>query len=103
MGKELTEAILNEVIEGMAIAIVGELVVAGGELLKTLRGDGGEIAGELGVLGEDHRSTSHKAVDQRLLTHHFSMVFMGVGKKEGPLREEERNGSGDGRNQILSF
>lgn len=55
----------------MAIAIVGELVVAGRELLKALSGDAGEIAGELSVLGEDHRATGHKAVDQRLLTHHF--------------------------------
>ena len=53
----------------MAIAVVGELVVAGGKLLEALRRDAGEVAGELGELGEDHRPSGHEAVDQRLLPH----------------------------------
>lgn len=64
-----TESVLDEIIEGVAIAIVCELVVRSGELLKALRGDASEITGELRVLDEDHRSSSHKAVDQRLLPH----------------------------------
>lgn len=65
----LTEAVFDEVIKGVAIAIVGELVVGGGKLLEALRGDGGEISGELCVVGENHSASSHEAVDQRLLPH----------------------------------
>ena len=53
----------------MAVAVVGELVVAGGELLEALRGDGGEVAGELRVLCQHHRAARHERVDQRLLPH----------------------------------
>ena len=53
----------------MAIAAVGELVVGGREFLETLRSDAGEISGEFSVFGEDHRSSRHEAVDQRLLPH----------------------------------
>jgi len=65
----LTVSVLDEVVEGVAIAIVGELVVGGGKLLEALGRDAREIAGELGVLGEDHRPSGHEAVDQRLLPH----------------------------------
>lgn len=53
----------------MAIAVIGKLVVGSRELLETLSRDAGEITGELGILGEDHRTTRHEAVDQRLLPH----------------------------------
>lgn len=46
----LTESFLYEVVEGVTIAVVGELVVRWRELLKTLGGDAGEIPRELGVL-----------------------------------------------------
>ena len=65
-----TESILDEIIEGVAIAIVGELIVRSRELLEALRGDASEISAETCILGDDHRSSSHKTVDQRLL-HHF--------------------------------
>ena len=68
-GLTVTEAIFDEVVEGVAIAVVGELVVGGGEFLEALRGDAREIASELGVLGHNHRSSGHEAVDQRLLPH----------------------------------
>ena len=55
----------------MAIAIVGELVVARGELLEALGRDVGEIAREFRVFREDHRPPCHEAVDQRLLPHFF--------------------------------
>jgi hypothetical protein len=64
-----TKAVFDEVIEGVAVAIVGELVVGSRELLKALGGDTGEISSKLRVLGENHRSPSHEAVDQRLLPH----------------------------------
>lgn len=37
--------------------------------MEALGGDVGEVAGELGVLGEDDRPSGHEAVDQRLLRH----------------------------------
>lgn len=70
-GGELTEAVLDEVVERVAVAVVGELVVAGGELGEALGGDGGEVAGELRVLGQDDRAAGHERVDQRLLPHGF--------------------------------
>ena len=68
-GERHTEAVIDEVIEGVCIAVVGELVVGGRKLLEALEGDGVEIAAEFGVLGEDHSSASHECVDQRLLAH----------------------------------
>lgn len=72
--RKLTESILNEIIESVTIAVVGELIVSSGEFLKALRRDSGEIPRELGVLRQDHRSTRYEAVDQRLLPH-FSSYF----------------------------
>ena len=67
--KGLTEAVFDEVVEGVAIQVVRELVVGGGEFLEALRGDTREIALELGVLSHNHRSSGHEAVYQRLLPH----------------------------------
>lgn len=53
----------------MCVAIVGELVVGGRELLKALEGDGVEVSAEFGVLRENHCSPRHERVDQRLLPH----------------------------------
>lgn len=72
----LTKSILNEVIEGVAVAVVGELVVGGGEFLEALRGDSVEVPGELGVLGQDDSPTRHEAVNQRLLAHFYSSVSL---------------------------
>jgi hypothetical protein len=66
---QLTEAILHEVIEGVAIAIVCEFVIARWKLLEALRGNGGEVTRELGVLHQDHCASRHKTIDQRLLPH----------------------------------
>lgn len=60
----LTKSILDKVIEGVTVAVVGELVVGGRQFLEALRSDSGEIPSELGVLGEDHRPTRDEAVDQ---------------------------------------
>lgn len=60
-------AIVDEVVEGVVIAAVGELVVGGREFLKALKGDGVEVSAEFGELGEDHGSTRDEGVDQRLL------------------------------------
>lgn len=67
--ERLTESILDEVVEGVPVAVVGKPVVARGELLEALRRDRVEVALELRVLGQDHRPTRHEAVDQRLLPH----------------------------------
>ena len=67
--EEPTESVFDEEVKGVAIAAVVELVVGGREFLEALRSDAGEIAGEFSVFGEDHRSSGHEAVDQRLLPH----------------------------------
>lgn len=53
----------------MAVAIVSELVVTRRKFLETLSSYAGEVSGELRVLSQYHRSSSHEAVDQRLLSH----------------------------------
>jgi len=58
----------------VAVAVVGELVVACGELHEALGGDGGEVAGELRVLGQYDRATGHERIDQRLLPHGYLFV-----------------------------
>lgn len=65
----------------MTVAVVGEFVVGGRELLEALQGYVGEVAGEVCVLSKDHRASRHKAVDQRLLTH----------KNANPTTDSERN------------
>ncbi|GMQ07943.1 hypothetical protein CsSME_00051915 [Camellia sinensis var. sinensis] len=65
----ISEAVFDEIVEGVAIAVVGELVVGGREFLEALRSDAREISGEFGEFGENHCSSSHEAVDQRLLPH----------------------------------
>ena len=65
----VTESIIDEVVEGVAVAVVGEPVVGGREFLEALCRHAGEVSGELGVLGEDHGAASHEAVDQRFLPH----------------------------------
>lgn len=65
----VTESVINEVVEGVAIAVVSELVVGGREFLEALRRHAGEVSGELGVLREDNGASSDEAVDQRLLSH----------------------------------
>ena len=63
-GENRTESIFNEVIEGMAIAIISKLVIGSGKFLKTLCSDASEIAFKLRVLRENHSSSRHKAIDQ---------------------------------------
>lgn len=69
--KRLTEAIFDEVIKRMTIAIVCKLVIRRRKLLETLCSDGCKISFEFGILGENHRTTSHEAVYQILLSHCF--------------------------------
>jgi hypothetical protein len=82
--KLLTESVLDEVVEGVAIAVVGELVVAGRELLQTLSRDGGEVAGELGVLGQHNRAPRHERVDQLLLPHRLGSARLGSAAPSPP-------------------
>ncbi|KAI3800479.1 hypothetical protein L1987_28570 [Smallanthus sonchifolius] len=63
----LTEAIFNKVIKGVSIAVICKLIVSFGKLLKALGSNGGEISGEVGVLGKNHGGSGYKTVDQRLL------------------------------------
>lgn len=68
----LTETIFDEVVEGIAVAVVGELIIAIArrrKFLQALWSNAGEVAGEISVVGEDHRVSRHEAEDQRLLPH----------------------------------
>jgi hypothetical protein len=38
-------------------------------VMRQVGGDGGEVAGELRVLGQYDRAAGHERVDQRLLPH----------------------------------
>ncbi|KAF8394171.1 hypothetical protein HHK36_020377 [Tetracentron sinense] len=70
-GFEVREGVAraSQIIEGVTVAVVSELVVGGRELLKALRSDAGEIASKFGEFSEDHGSSSNEAVNQRLLAH----------------------------------
>lgn len=72
-GKVLTKAIVNEIIEGMGVAVVSELVVGGREFLEALKSYGIEIPTEFRVLSENHSSAGNESVDQRFLAHFFLM------------------------------
>lgn len=48
--KNHTEAVINEVVKSVAVAIVSELVVARRKFLETLSSYAGEVSGELRVL-----------------------------------------------------
>jgi hypothetical protein len=64
-----TVTILDEKIEGMAVAGVDELLVGGREPLKALSRNRWEVASELRVLRQDHSASGHEAVYERFLTH----------------------------------
>lgn len=65
--EQLTKAIVNEVIEGVIIAVVGKLVVGRRKLLEALICNGVEVSTECCVLRQYYwrSSTSHQSVDQR--------------------------------------
>ena len=46
----ITESIMDVVVESVPVAVVVEAIVVRRELLQALRGDGGEVAGDLGVV-----------------------------------------------------
>lgn len=48
--KNHTEAVINEVVKSVAVAIVSELVVTRRKFLETLSSYAGEVSGELRVL-----------------------------------------------------
>lgn len=65
----ITIAILDKKIESVVVTVVGELIVRGRELLKALGSNRWEVASELSVLGQDHGSSGHEAVNESFLTH----------------------------------
>lgn len=65
----LTEAVFDEIVEGVAITVVGELVVAGRKLLKALSSYGSEISLEFGEFCKDYCSASDGSIDQGFLPH----------------------------------
>uniref|UniRef100_A0A7C8YJQ1 Uncharacterized protein n=1 Tax=Opuntia streptacantha TaxID=393608 RepID=A0A7C8YJQ1_OPUST len=70
----VSEAVVNEIVEGMAIAVVSELAARRREFLKALRGDSGEISLKFSVFSDDDRPPGNKTVNQGLLPH-FSLSF----------------------------
>lgn len=70
-GKWLTEAFFDEIVESMAIAVIGELVIRSRKFLEALWSYTCEITGEFSVFGENHSSSRNETVDQRLLPHFF--------------------------------
>ncbi|KAL5996058.1 hypothetical protein ACLOJK_026131 [Asimina triloba] len=86
-----TVSILDEEIEGMVVAGVGEFVVGGGELLEALRGDGREIPCEFRVLRQHHSPAGHEAVDERFLTHFAPLPTQsGIDRQQQLEKEMER-------------
>jgi len=69
----------------MTITIVIELIVRRRKFLETLRGNGGEVTGELSVFSENDSAPSNEAVDQRLLSH-----CLESGNDNAGCRERER-------------
>lgn len=53
---------MDEEVEGVVVAGVGELVVRGWQLLEALRGDRREVPGVLRVLRQHHRPPRHEAI-----------------------------------------
>lgn len=74
-GMMLTVAVFDEVVEGVAVAVVGELVVAGRKLLKALSSDGCEISFEFGEFCNDYGAASDRSIDQRFLPHFLGFFF----------------------------
>ena len=64
-----TVTVLDEEVECVVIAVVGELVVGRRKSLEALSRDRRKIPSELSVLGQNHRPPSHEAVYERFLTH----------------------------------
>jgi hypothetical protein len=60
---------LGEVVEGMTVGVVSEFRVGCRESLQTLQSYFSKVSGEVGVLGQNHRATRHKAVYKWLLHH----------------------------------
>lgn len=60
---------MGEVVEGVAVGVVGELCVWCREPLQALQRYLRKVPTEIGVLRQYHRPTRHEAVYQRLLPH----------------------------------
>lgn len=56
----------------MAITGVSELTLVGRQFVQALNSDGAEVTGEGSVLCENHRSSGHEAVDERIAPHQES-------------------------------
>ena len=67
--RNLTESLLNEVVECMSVTCIGELVVIGWKLLQTLHSNSAEVTRKCCVLSEHHGAPGNKAVYQRLRPH----------------------------------
>lgn len=94
MERGYTEAVINEVVEGVPIAVVGELVARRWQLLKALRGYADEVTGEFSELRQNHGTASYERVDQRLLPHQPLTLTVAErnshGKKHSRFRKQGR-------------
>jgi len=69
-GREITESIIGEVVEGVSIGGIGEFGVGSREPEKAVQSYLREVSIEVGVLRQNHRASRHEAVYQRLLPRH---------------------------------
>jgi len=90
-GREITESIIVEVVEGMSIGVIGEFGIGSREPAKTVQSDLREVSIEVGVLRQNHRAPRHEAVYQRLLPRHQNNQWRKqINNSENRERERER-------------
>jgi hypothetical protein len=71
--RNITKSVVDVVVECVAVAVVGEAVVVRRELLQALGGHGGEVAGDLGMVGQHGGAARHEAIHQLALLPHLSL------------------------------
>jgi len=89
-GREITESIIGEVVEGVSIGVIGEFGVGSRESEKAVQSYLREVSIEVGVLRQNHRAPRHEAVYQRLLPRHEINEANKLTTQKERERERER-------------
>lgn len=74
LGRKPTVAFLNEIVEGVPVASVSELVVVRWKFLQTLHCNCTKVARKSCVLSQHCRAPGYKAVDKRLSSHLWTLA-----------------------------